>query len=143
MPSLRSVRSRICLICVSTLAFLAMGAVLVESSGAATGGLGSAPTMAQASKRLADRYDRLYYGNLTQAERRWASKTSWCESGHNPRAVGGGGRYRGAFMFLLSSWAISPKTPGGDPIRYSYRTQAVVAVMLKRKMGTRPWPVCG
>jgi hypothetical protein len=51
--------------------------------------------------------------------------------------------YRGAFQFMKATWRTSPKSPGGDPIRYSYRTQAVVAVMLKRRDGAGHWPVCG
>ena len=76
-------------------------------------------------------------------QRRWAHRTSECESGGNPRAIGGGGLYRGAFQFLKSTWRSSPKSPGGDPIAYSYRTQAVVAVLLKRRDGAGHWPVCG
>jgi hypothetical protein len=53
------------------------------------------------------------------------------------------GRYRGAFMFTRDAWKTSPKTPGGDPVDYSWKTQAVVAVALKKRDGTRPWPVCG
>ena len=44
---------------------------------------------------------------------------------------------------MRSTWKNSPKTPGGDPIAYPYRTQAVVAVALKRADGTGHWPVCG
>ena len=55
----------------------------------------------------------------------------------------GGGRYRGAFQFMRSTWKNSPRSPGGDPIAYPYRTQAVVAVLLKRRDGAGHWPVCG
>jgi hypothetical protein len=75
--------------------------------------------------------------------RHWANTTSECESGRNPRAIGGGGLYRGAFQFMKSTWAGSPKSPGGDPIRYTYRTQAVVAVLLMKRDGAGHWPVCG
>jgi hypothetical protein len=51
--------------------------------------------------------------------------------------------YRGAFQFMKSTWRTSPKSPGGDPIRFTYKTQAVVAVHLKKRAGTSPWPVCG
>ena len=75
--------------------------------------------------------------------KRWARRTAECESGKNPDAIGGGGKYRGAFQFTRSTWHNAPKTPGGDPIDYGYKTQAVVAVALKKHMGTKPWPVCG
>jgi hypothetical protein len=51
--------------------------------------------------------------------------------------------YRGAFQFMKSTWKSSPKSPGGDPIDYRYKTQAVVAVALKNKDGAGHWPVCG
>jgi hypothetical protein len=44
---------------------------------------------------------------------------------------------------MRSTWRVSPKSPGGDPTAWNYRTQAVVAVALKRQQGTSPWPVCG
>jgi transglycosylase-like protein len=77
------------------------------------------------------------------ADKRWAKSTSTCESGGNPRAIGGGGVYRGAFQFTKSTWRTSPKSPGGDPIAYTFETQAVVAVLLMHREGTKPWPVCG
>ena len=63
-----------------------------------------------------------------------------CESGKDPKAIGGNGMYRGAFQFMKSTWRVSPKSPGGDPIAYTYKTQAVVAVALKHRDGTRPGP---
>ncbi|HKG35758.1 MAG TPA: transglycosylase family protein [Solirubrobacterales bacterium] len=94
---------------------------------------GTAPT---------SRYDQMWQ-RLRRGERRWANRTAECESGRNPRAIGGGGLYRGAFQFMKSTWRASPRSPGGDPIRFSYRTQAVVAVLLKRRDGPGHWPNCG
>ena len=88
------------------------------------------------------RYSRIWDG-FSAREHRWAHRTSKCESGENPRAIGGGGAYRGAFQFTRPTWKSAPKSPGGDPIRYAWRTQAVVAVLLKHHEGTKPWPVCG
>ena len=76
-------------------------------------------------------------------DKRWARSTSQCESGGDPNAIGGGGSFRGAFQFMKSTWRTSPKSPGGDPIDYDYRTQAVVAVALKNRDGEQHWPVCG
>jgi transglycosylase-like protein len=107
------------------------------------GGVGPDTTSDRStSTNTSSRYERLYRRTTTR-EKRWARRTAECESGGNPRAIGGGGAYRGAFQFLRSSWNNAPKSPGGDPIRYTYRTQAVVAIHLKRQMGTKPWPVCG
>jgi hypothetical protein len=88
------------------------------------------------------RYARIW-DNLSTRDHRWAHRTSDCESGSDPKAVGGGGTYRGAFQFTLRTWRHAPKSPGGDPVRYRWRTQAVVAVLLKHHEGTSPWPVCG
>ena len=88
------------------------------------------------------RYSRIW-DRVSRRNKRWASRTARCESGKDPNAIGGGGRYRGAFQFMKSTWRTSPKSPGGDPIDYSYKTQAVVAVKLKKRDGAGHWPVCG
>jgi hypothetical protein len=88
------------------------------------------------------RFDRLW-NKVSSSDRRWARGVAECESGHDPDAVAMGGRFLGAFMFTPDAWKTSPRSPGGTPIDYSYRTQAVVAVALMHRDGTRPWPVCG
>jgi hypothetical protein len=88
------------------------------------------------------RYLRLWDA-VSPRDKRWARSTSECESGGDPNAIGGGGAYRGAFQFMKSTWRRSPKSPGGDPIDYPYRTQAVVAVALKNRDGAGHWPNCG
>jgi Transglycosylase-like domain len=88
------------------------------------------------------RYERIWQ-DFKQKDKRWARRTSECESGGDPRAIGGGGRYRGAFQFLRATWRRAPRSPGGDPILHPWRTQAVVAVSLKHREGTTPWPTCG
>ena len=129
---------------------LAVAAVLalgwIATAGASSGGIGSAAPSGGGEQRPdargAAKYERLWHRVPTR-DRRWARRTSQCESGGNPKAIGGGGRYRGAFQFMRSTWKRSPKSPGGDPIAYPYRTQAVVAVLLKRRDGAGHWPVCG
>jgi len=88
------------------------------------------------------RYHRLW-AQVPRKEKRWASVVAECESGKNPNLTALGGQYRGAFMFLRQTWDAAPKSPGGDPIDYTYKVQAVVAVALKQQLGTGPWPVCG
>ena len=113
------------------------------SAAAGSGGISTddgEPTE-RSSKREA-KYDRLWT-KVSKRDKRWARKTAECESGKDPKAIGGGGKYRGAFQFLKSTWRRSPKSPGGDPIKYQYKTQAVVAVKLKRRDGAHHWPVCG
>ena len=84
-----------------------------------------------------------HWDRVSKRDKRWAKKVGYCESGNDPDMTALNGRYRGAFMFTRDAWKTSPKTPGGDPVDYSWKTQAVVAVALKQRDGTRPWPVCG
>jgi hypothetical protein len=124
-----------------------VAAVSAHAETTGTGGVGTTSTSsgttttATTSSRTA-RYRRIWR-SFSDRDRRWARRTGECESGNDPNAIGGGGRYRGAFQFLRRTWRNAPRSPGGDPIRYGWRTQAVVAVSLKHKVGTRPWPVCG
>ncbi len=144
IPSLASNRSWLCVVAIAALSLLAGATVGIPGASGASGGVGTGSSGGghPAAKRLADRYERLW-SSFPRVARRWAHKTSQCESGGNPRAIGGGGIYRGAFQFLKSTWRSSPRSPGGDPIAFSYRTQAVVAVLLKRRDGAGHWPVCG
>ncbi len=90
-----------------------------------------------------DRYQRLWDG-LSDRNHRWARRTSRCESGGDRNAHGGGGAYHGAFQFALSTWRHAPKSRGRDPHRKSWKTQAVVAIYLKKRDGARThWPHCG
>ncbi len=101
--------------------------------------LEAAPAQSQTSPR----YQRLWDG-LSDRNKRWARRTSECESGRDRNFHGGGGTYHGAFQFMRSTWRSAPKSPGGDPHTYSWRTQAVVAVYLKKKDGASThWPSCG
>ncbi len=133
----------------AVLAALSLFLIALSSAGtadaASSGGIGTfKPNDSSGSSgdRTAGKYDRLWE-RVSNRDRRWAKRTAECESGGDPRALGAGGLYRGAFQFMRSTWKSSPKSPGGDPIDYSYRTQAVVAVALKKQQGTSPWPVCG
>ena len=131
------------------MAVVAMAAALsvsVAPAGAASGSggisTGDGEDSAERSSKREAKYDRLWDG-VSRRNKRWARGTAECESGKDPKAIGGGGKYRGAFQFLKSTWRRSPKSPGGDPIDYRYKTQAVVAVALKGRDGTHHWPVCG
>ena len=63
-----------------------------------------------------------------------------CESGGNPSAHGGGGRYHGAFQFSLPTW----RSLGyeGDPHEYSYEVQLEAAKKLQARSGWGQWPRC-
>jgi Transglycosylase-like domain/Putative peptidoglycan binding domain len=63
-----------------------------------------------------------------------------CESGGNPRAVSGDGRYRGKYQFTLGTW----RSLGGegDPAAAPEWLQDRLALRLYRRSGTAPWPSC-
>jgi transglycosylase-like protein len=64
-----------------------------------------------------------------------------CESHGNPRAVGGGGAFRGKYQFDMGTWARVGGT--GDPAAASEAEQDRRAAMLYARAGSSPWPVCG
>ena len=64
-----------------------------------------------------------------------------CESGGNPRAIGGGGLYRGKYQFDRGTWASVGGS--GDPAAASEAEQDKRAAILYSRAGSSPWPVCG
>jgi hypothetical protein len=64
-----------------------------------------------------------------------------CESGGDPRAIGGGGAYRGKYQFDHGTWA----SVGGSgyPAAAPESEQDKRAAMLYARAGSAPWPVCG
>jgi transglycosylase-like protein len=107
----------------------------------------SNPALGQAIRVLRKRIRRLraawhaQRAGLTPAVRRVLSGIAACESKGNPRAVGGGGAFRGKYQFTYGTW----RAVGGhgDPAAASEAEQDRRAAMLLRRSGTSPWPVCG
>jgi hypothetical protein len=68
-------------------------------------------------------------------------KIAQCESHGDPRAIGGGGTFRGALQFMQSTW----KSVGGkgDPAAAPMREQLRRGAILMARSGSSPWPVCG
>lgn len=64
-----------------------------------------------------------------------------CESHNNPRAIGGGGRYRGLFQMTFQIWGAVGGH--GDPAAASVREQYYRAALVYRRYGSGQWPVCG
>jgi hypothetical protein len=64
-----------------------------------------------------------------------------CESHNNPRAIGGGGRYRGMYQMTFQIWS----TVGGhgDPVAASAAEQTYRAALIYTRYGSGQWPVCG
>jgi Transglycosylase-like domain len=65
----------------------------------------------------------------------------WCESRNNPRAVGGGGAYRGLYQFSVSTWYVVGGK--GDPAAAVRHEQTWRAWLLLSRHGSGHWPVCG
>jgi hypothetical protein len=64
-----------------------------------------------------------------------------CESHDNPRAIGGGGQFRGKYQFTYSTWA--GVGGHGDPAAAPEAEQDRRAAMLYARSGAGQWPVCG
>jgi hypothetical protein len=64
-----------------------------------------------------------------------------CESGGNPRAVGGGGQFRGKYQFTYATWAAVGGS--GDPAAAPETEQDRRAAALYARAGSGQWPVCG
>jgi hypothetical protein len=70
----------------------------------------------------------------------WPALAS-CESGGNPRAVGGGGAYFGLYQFSLSTWQAVGGS--GNPVDASSAEQTYRAKLLYLRSGADVWPTCG
>ncbi len=78
---------------------------------------------------------------LTPSTRAVLKQIAACESHGNPRAIGGGGAYRGKYQFSFGTWAsVGGK---GDPARASGAEQDRRAAMLLKRSGRGHWPVYG
>ena len=64
-----------------------------------------------------------------------------CESGGNPRAVGGNGTYFGLYQFSLGTWHGVGGT--GNPVDASSAEQTYRAKLLYLARGAGAWPYCG
>lgn len=64
-----------------------------------------------------------------------------CESGGNPGAIGGGGRYRGKYQFTRATWRALGGS--GDPAKAPEAEQDRRAALLLERQGASAWPNCG
>ena len=64
-----------------------------------------------------------------------------CESHNDPRAIGGGGAYRGLYQFSFSTWRVVGGA--GDPAAAPRSEQTWRAWLLLSRDGAGHWPVCG
>ena len=70
----------------------------------------------------------------------WAGLAN-CESGGNPKSVGGGGLYFGLYQFSPSTWASTGGS--GLPSNATPEEQTYRAKLLYSRSGAGQWPVCG
>jgi hypothetical protein len=86
-----------------------------------------------------ERRVRLAAATVVVGDDVWA-RLARCESGGNPQAVGGRGKFFGAFQFSLRTWHSMGMS--GNPVDYSYADQLAAAKRLQARSGWRNWPVC-
>lgn len=69
------------------------------------------------------------------------ARIAQCESGGDPTAVSSNRRYFGKYQFSRATWrAVGGR---GNPARASEAEQDRRALILYKREGTAPWPVCG
>jgi hypothetical protein len=125
-----------------TLALAIAGALMTIPSTATA--LSSAPLGDHASdvkRRNKQRETRREQGFAAVAIPAALQSIALCESGGNPRAIGGGGAYRGKYQFDYGTWAAVGGS--GDPAAASEAEQDMRAALLYQRAGATPWPVCG
>jgi hypothetical protein len=107
-----------------TRAALGLGGAAPASPSRATGS-GAAPAAPAATGAASGRLQRI----------------AQCESGGNPRAVSGTGRYRGKYQFSRETWAAVGGS--GDPAAAPEAEQDRRAAILLQRSGSGQWPNCG
>jgi hypothetical protein len=78
---------------------------------------------------------------LTPGVQAMLERIANCESHGNPRAIGGGGAFRGKYQFTYGTWQSVGGT--GDPAAAPEAEQDRRAAILLARDGTGQWPVCG
>jgi hypothetical protein len=101
------------------------------------------PTTAQARapERALASFERKVRRQVPNWGRAQLRSIAACESHNDPRAVGGGGMYRGLYQFSFSTWRVVGGK--GDPAAASRWEQTWRAWLLLSRHGSGHWPVCG
>jgi hypothetical protein len=96
---------------------------------------------AESGPRVGAAVFRSKVGRIPDWGRSHLRSIAWCESRNNPRAIGGGGVYRGLYQFSFSTW----RAVGGrdDPAAAPRAEQTWRAWRLLKNHGPGHWPVCG
>ena len=133
----------------------AVPAVALASDAVNANTTGSALTPSPVGLRAAQRRDRAHRKRVAAKRRRARTRRARqhstaspklqaiaaCESGGNPRAIGGGGSFRGKYQFDQGTWASVGGS--GDPANAPEAEQDKRAAILYARAGSSPWPVCG
>ena len=91
--------------------------------------------------RALRRENRQYHAALRSVPYGTLHAIASCESHNNPRAIGGGGRYRGLFQMTFHIWGVVGGS--GDPAAATVKQQYLRAALVYRRYGSGQWPVCG
>ncbi len=84
---------------------------------------------------------RMKLRRIPGSARQQLASIAACESHGDPRAIGGGGTYRGMYQFSFSTWQVVGGK--GDPAAASRHEQTWRAWLLLSRHGAGHWPVCG
>jgi hypothetical protein len=84
---------------------------------------------------------RMKLRTIPGSARQQLASIAACESHGDPRAIGGGGTYRGMYQFSFSTWQVVGGK--GDPAAASRHEQTWRAWLLLSRHGAGHWPVCG
>jgi Transglycosylase-like domain len=117
----------------TTLAALAAGGALAAPASAAWG---PRPDIPRSAAKPKEKQPPIPDGVKAQLD-----KIAACESGGDPKAIGGGGTYRGKYQFTYETWAAVGGE--GDPVAAPESEQDRRAATLRERGGASQWPVCG
>jgi hypothetical protein len=96
---------------------------------------------ASSARSRAVRFKRKVRRRVPRWGKRYLRSIAWCESRNNPRAIGGGGAYRGLYQFSVRTWYVVGGS--GDPAAAPRHEQTWRAWLLLKRHGSGHWPVCG
>jgi hypothetical protein len=122
----------------------ALAAMLVAVPSLDDATLAKEPTTKQAQAHAPERafsFKRKVRRQVPRWGRAQLRSIAACESHNNPRAVGGGGMYRGLYQFSFSTWRVVGGK--GDPAAASRGEQTWRAWLLLSRHGAGHWPACG
>ncbi len=107
----------------------------------ATAGCQTKACDARVKARMLEHRYQLTWRAAPPAMRAHLRRIAMCESTNRETAISANGLYRGLVQFDYATFASVGGR--GDPAAASRWEQWARAVMLYRKRGAQPWPICG